>query len=479
MLWLALYLPNLPLQVFQRAAPETQPLAVAESGSGARRIVAANGAAQRRGVHADLGLASALALAPDLVVRPRNVRAEDDALKEIAAWALQFTPGVSLDPCACVLLEIAASLRLFGGAQALLQRIAEGSRALGYIIEIAAAPTPRAARWLARAGHAAFIDNPRDLPQALAPLPLDVLDAPAETVEMLFAVGALTLADCLRLPRAGLARRGAAPLTQAMDQAVGRLADPRPWFIAPDSYTARIELAVAAEHTEPLLFAARRLFTGLAAYLSARHAGIEHLTLHLEHEDADPTPVLITLGALSRDPARFMLLAREHLARLALSRPVAALAVEARQIHTLPGASGGLFGDQHHGAPAQQLLIERLRARLGFEAVSGLRAVAEHRPERAWQAADPGAKAQPPAPAAPRPLWLLAPPQRLEMRNTGPCWRGPLKLLSGPERIESGWWDDAEATRDYFVAEAPDHELLWIFRELTPPYDWYAQGIFS
>ena len=56
---------------------------------------------------------------------------------------------------------------------------------------------------------------------------------------------------------------------------------------------------------------------------------------------------------------------------------------------------------------------------------------------------------------------------------------GPLELLSGPERIESGWWDDAEALRDYFVAKASDSALVWVFRELTPPYDWYAQGIFA
>ena len=163
-MWLALYLPNLPLQVFQRAAPDTQPLAVAESRAAARRVVAANGAAQRCGVHAGLGVASALALAPELAVRPRNPRAEEEALQEIAAWALQFTPGVSLDAPACVLLEIAASLRLFGGMDALLQRIGQGSRELGYAVETAAAPTPRAARWLARAGHPVLIRDPESLP---------------------------------------------------------------------------------------------------------------------------------------------------------------------------------------------------------------------------------------------------------------------------------------------------------------------------
>ncbi|MGB0129730.1 MAG: DNA polymerase Y family protein [Rhodocyclaceae bacterium] len=479
MLWLALYLPNLPLQVFQRAAPDTQALAVAESRAGARRIVAANGAAQRCGVHAGLGVASALALVPELAVRPRNPRAESEALQEIAAWALQFTPGVSLDAPACVLLEIAASLRLFGGMEALLQRIGQGSRELGYTVETAAAPTPRAARWLARAGHPVLIRDPESLPSALAPLPLDMLDAEPATVEMLFSVGAVTVADCLQLPRAGLARRGAATLTQSLDQALGRQPDPRAWFVAPDAYAARIPFPASTEHAEALLFGARRLFAGLAAYLAAHHAGIERFRLHLEHEEGGPTPLTITLGGTSRDEARFNLLTREHLARLTLPCPVEALSLVATEIRPLPGTSGTLFGNDHQTAEAQQLLVERLRARLGFEAIGGLRPVADHRPERAWRAAEPGDRKPLPLPAQARPLWLLPHPQRLEMRNAQPCWHCPLELLSGPERIESGWWDDAEALRDYFVAKASDSALVWVFRELTPPYDWYAQGIFA
>ncbi len=452
---------------------------MADAVSRVRRIVAANAAAQRRGVHAGLGVASALALAPELAVRPRDERAEQHALQEIAAWALQFTPGVSLDAPACVLLEVDASLRLFGGAQALMQRIGQDCRDLGFAAEIAAAPTPRAARWLARSGRHVLIEQADDLQQVLAPLPLDVLDAPPETIEMLFSIGAVTLADCFRLPRAGLARRGAAPLTQALDQATGRLPDPRRWFVPPATYAARLELAVPSDSSETLLFAARRLFVGLAACLAARHAGIEHFVLRIEHEDAPPTPLAIRLGSASRDETRFMLLAREHLARLELGRPATALALEADEIHPQPGASASLFGDTRGAAEERQLLVQRLRARLGNEAVTGLRAAADHRPERAWQIAEPGTAGCLPDRLPPRPLWLLAHPQRLEVRDTQPCWHGPLQLLAGPERIEAGWWDDAEATRDYFIATAPGEEMLWIFRELAPPHDWYLHGRFA
>jgi protein ImuB len=386
---------------------------------------------------------------------------------------------VSLDAPACVLLEIEASLRLFGGLHSLMDRAATGCRALGYAPQIAAAPTPRAARWLAQAGIAARIERAQDLPQALGPLPVDVLDAPPQTLEMLFGIGALTLADCLRLPRAGLARRGAAALTLALDQALGRLPEPRPWFEPPARYAFRIELPVPAAHGEPLTFAARRLFAGLAAWLAARHAGVERYTLQLEHEAAPPTSLTVVLGEASRDARRFELLAREHLARLQLAQPATAVVLEADAIEALAGASGGLFGDARRADEEGRLLVERLRARLGPGTVSGLQPRAEHRPERAWQFVEPGSRALRLVLPGPRPVWLLAPPQPLAMQQDVPCWQGPLALLAGPERIESGWWDGGDVLRDYFVAAAPAAELLWVYRELTPPQAWYLHGLFG
>ena len=86
--------------------------------------MAANARALAAGIHPGLGLASALALAPDLVARPRDIRGEAALLVELACWAAQFTPQLALDAPDCVLLEVGASLRLFGGAGALLRCIA-------------------------------------------------------------------------------------------------------------------------------------------------------------------------------------------------------------------------------------------------------------------------------------------------------------------------------------------------------------------
>ncbi len=79
-------------------------------------------------------------------------------------------------------------------------------------------------------------------------------------------------------------------------------------------------------------------------------------------------------------------------------------------------------------------------------------------------------------------------PLELKLQRHQPVYGSPLKLLAGPERIESGWWDDAMIARDYFIAENKLGQLLWIYREYDPiekdknktdGKGWYLQGLFG
>ena len=78
-----------------------------------------------------------------------------------------------------------------------------------------------------------------------------------------------------------------------------------------------------------------------------------------------------------------------------------------------------------------------------------------------------------------RPLWLLHRPRPLAEIGERPHHEGPLELLAGPERIESGWWDGDDAARDYFVARACNESLVWIFRDRRGEGGWYLHGVFA
>jgi protein ImuB len=60
-----------------------------------------------------------------------------------------------------------------------------------------------------------------------------------------------------------------------------------------------------------------------------------------------------------------------------------------------------------------------------------------------------------------------------------PWLQGELCLRAGPERIESGWWDGQDITRDYFVAENLKGSRFWIFRERREKDSWFLHGIFA
>ena len=158
MLWLAIHLPALPLQVFTRGMQSPSPIAIVAPPPRAT-ILATTPAAEAAGIHCGQRSASALTLLPELQLKTRAPDREADALAEIATWAERFSPRISLSPPDAVLLEISSCLRLFGGAARIEQALRHGLAELGFDARSACAPTPLAARWFARAGIGADADG--------------------------------------------------------------------------------------------------------------------------------------------------------------------------------------------------------------------------------------------------------------------------------------------------------------------------------
>lgn len=424
-------------------------------------------------------VAAASALVPQLNHRPRDLGVETAALATIAIWATQFTPVISLEPPAGLLLEIEGSLKLLGGIDNVLQSIERGLQDMGYTTTMACASTATAAWLLARSGGSRVAVEAGALEPVIAALPVAVLDCDAATRTTFAAIGAKRIGDLLRLPRDGLARRCGPRLLDTLDRALGKLPEARRPFTPPERFDVKLELAAEVTHSEALLFAAKRQLTQLAGFLAARRAGIQRFTLALLHEVQSATVTEIGLIAPTRDVRHLIALTRERLAVLTLRAPVRALRLAAGDICTLAAENYSLFQDRLNAQGEWQQLVERLRARLGQDAVHGISARPDHRPEHAWYATQPGTRNMA-IEARPRPLWLLEQPQPLKAIASKPHYRDDaLALIAGPERIESGWWDGADARRDYFIAQTPACATLWIYREQREPFAWYLHGIFG
>jgi protein ImuB len=392
---------------------------------------------------------------------------ELEALAAVAAWACQFTPRVSLEPPQALLLEIEGSLRYFGGRWKLLARLRAGLGHLGFEARIGEAPAARAALWLARG------DGGRVEAQ-----PVAVIGLPAEAMTLLSSLGIKTVGGLMRLPREGVARRFGQALLDQIDQACGQLPDTRTFFAPPARFAARLELPAPVLQAGNALFAARRLLAQMEGFLAARQAGVRALRLALLHQALPATDIKIGLAAPGRSAEHFARLLRERLGALRLKAPVEAIRLEADEAEGMPGKNAELFDDPRGAGEAWLRLIERLQARLGSTAVHGLAIREDHRPEHAFcrvafEIGSPGPgrkkKGRQDAGECLRPLWLLEPPRRLA--------EGEFALLAGPERIESGWWDGAEAQRDYFIARTGQASLAWIYRERGAR--WFLHGYFA
>jgi len=487
-------LPGLPLDALADGEEAAgAPACVVEGEGSAQRVVAVNGAAARHGIQVGLGLNAALALWPGVRLHARQPAAEAALLERLARWATQFTPVVSLEPPRAVLAEVRGSLGLFGGASGLRERAFEGLRSRGLHAVTALAPTPRAALWLARAGLDTLVEAPGELPGLAARLPLGCLGWPQATLATLATLGLRTVADLVRLPRDGFARRFGPSLLAELDEAFGRRPQPRRRAVMPERFDDALELPAESGSVRLVEIALERLLGRLQAFLHARSAGIHGLAVALQHRGQPATRLRLGLARPSGEAGHLLALLHERLGRTPLPAPVVSLRLRSTVAVPLELRSGALPGTTEHRADpeAAARLLEHLRARLGREAVFSVRLAPEHRPERAWHVSEPSFPKKGTLPfsasekgsvpfLSARPLWMLAEPQALSERSGLPLAGGcVLTLVSGPERIETGWWDGQDVRRDYYVAAGTDGVRLWIYRERRRDGGWWLHGVFG
>ena len=411
------------------------------------------------------------------VASPPSAARSDDFWPTLACWAGRYTPRVNLGADA-LRLEIGASLRLFGGLPALLGQVRGDLVAMGVDAQLAVAATPLAALWLARAGDGAVCTDLEAMRAALAGVPVSVLQLSPPLARRVAGFGLRRIGELLALPRAGLGARLGKPLLLDLARALGELPDPQIDFVFPEHFEQELELPAPVAAAPVLLFAARRLVAALAGWLEVRNGTLRQLVLHIDHGHGARTELPLAFSVPVHQASRIERVLRQGLEALHLPAPALGLRLGASDVEPRQGASHVLFEGAGQGREALAELLDRLAARLGPEAVRGLACHADHRPERASVAAARRGQVLPLA-LPPRPLWLLDSPKALREVRGRPQYGGPLTLVAGPERIESGWWDGADARRDYFVAVDGKACWLWIFRESRAPGGWFLHGIFA
>lgn len=452
---------------------------------------------------------------------------EATAQRALGCIALGFTPRVALVDEA-VLMEVAGSLRLFGGLARLAQRMVqqanqffEQNKVLAHIGRAQGATSLIALgrlRYLRRQPGAAC--------RRVAELPMDTLTAARAHLGVLERVGCRTWDDLLRLPRDGVARRFGAPLLASLDRARGHAPDSYDWLLLPESFDEKLELDALVTHAPALMAGALRLLVHLQAWLLGRQSGLCALRLvwHLDkRRDVPPSGELVIRTAQPAQDLRHVArLIAEHLAHQRLPAPVHSLSLQSLETEKLvdsAAATSSLLMEARQQGDSALELIERLSARLGPAQVQAWRPRADHRPEQMqrWISAISAQAAIKSIAACARhervgrlndiqnealyPTWLLPEPLKLATLGDSPVYQGRLVRLAGPQRLEATGWlmagDGAgesergkpPAIRDYFIYRSLQAGLLWIYSERLPvaapqavhgqPHAWYLHGFFG
>jgi protein ImuB len=478
-------LPALPLQLLLNRHPDWRgrPVVVVAEEKAQGRILWANGAAWKYRIRPGMRYAAALSLAGDLrggVVPDAEIAAGVAALTERLH---RFSPHV--EPAAAepgvFWLDGAGLGLLHRSPFSWAERIRAALGRAGFHATVVAGFNRFAVHAVAKArqGTLVFAD-PRAERRMAERVPLERLEIVPDLRDALHQLGIRTVADLLRLPATGLLPRFGRPAYRLHRLAAGLLAEP----LQPVPERPPIREVVALEYPES---DAARLLTLIApplrvvlAALAARREALAALELCLRLEGAPPLTTGVTPAAPTRDPALLLELARLRLEGLSLAGGVVGIelgaAGTARELEQLSLFGEGSGRDLRAGARA----LARLRAEFG-EGVA-VRAVLRegHLPEArfAWEPLA-GLCLPRPAPEKPRTLVrrLFRKPLPLAGGTEGaprmPRGEAPA-ALRGPYTVSGGWWAGA-LHRDYYFAELPGGDLLWIYRDRKRGR-WFLQG---
>ncbi len=473
--------------------------------------------------------------ATTLITEPYEPAADRAALQSLALRCQTYSPLVAVeesDAPESLLLDITGCDVHFGGEESLSRRLWNELSAERYHTRIAIADTIGAAWAMAHFGVEAqrpvAVIPAGQHPGTLRPLPIAGLRLSARILETLEKLDLRIIGQVEKLPRSTLPSRFGKELLCRLDQAWGtihelvtpeRLHEPLSavWnFDDPVSSRSSLEL-VAQELLEQIL-----------AQLNPRQAGIRELRCDLRGTMDVLTLTLRLLQPTLDHKHLWDLLRLEwdrreasfHRAPQKAPRCVTAgvitVRLEVGEMAPLRVRQTTLF-DMEPGqkeAVAFQQFVERLSSRLGDQSVLRPQFAPDVQPEYAceypgwttgssrtstseldtgWQTAL--ARARPlRLLAAPEPLRVLTPlivadassvgADAVSIRHGLPqhLWWGnrQVKIVRawGPERIETGWWREADIRRDYYRIETDRGDHLWIFRCLETKR-WFVHGAYE
>ncbi|WP_100644115.1 Y-family DNA polymerase [Alteromonas facilis] len=450
-----------------RASDAKQPIAIYDALN--NQLCQLNQCASDYGLKQGQGLASASALCAELHIIEYDPKHEAQRLNDIAQQLYGVTADIALDKPNGLYLRADNMLKLYADLATYWQTIR--SLLSHYHYDYASAYSMSAAKVLAQSQYNCVNADKHQWQKALRQCKLEHSGLTDKQIHALKRVGIRSFDDLFAQPVSALAARFDGPMLRYLSELKGERFERLPLFRPKREFHAHSELLYEITLSERLLKPLGYLLKQMERYLFQRALVTFDITVALQLRDKQTQHWQLHSAQGENRCSAWLSIATVAIEKLTLEAPVQGLTLSATQLTSAVAANDDFFIHQPSALTPLQLLT-RLQARLGERSVYQLALRSDHRPEYASQRVYPCASGKTITPdlctpLLDRPSLLLTTPQPLSEKST---------ILSPPERIISGWWSNATCERDYFIAQNPQGQYLWVFRDQQN--HWFVHGYF-
>lgn len=490
-LWICLHFSELPLEIFTRSAigSAPAPIVVVEN----KKVCCLNQSAKETGAQIGNSMNTVYAISSKVRVFERDQDKESRTIRQLAHWAYQFTPRVSIHPPFSLLLDITGCLKLFKGLHQLKAKIIAGTESSGYAPVLSTGHTCLSALFLAKAAIHKDYEKKSCEKKFLEGMSIEFMEVEPWIIKSLYQTGIKNMETLVALPSDELSKRYGTSFVNYLQQLTGDVPSIREFISPRPRFFSEINFLDDISGITPLLFSAKRLISELCSFLTGRHFIISELGWQIKHRNHPPRTIHISLARAENNFEAFLTLTRLQLENISDISEIDSLCLAVKDFFPAGEVSQSLFkisepliSDKTSLNDQSSMLINQLNIKLGADACFGLSLANDYRPEQAWKpvrfASNEYWAPEVDERGNPRPTYLLKQPRRLRAVDSSPSLNGDFELVSGPERIEFGWWDNRNsinekpAPRDYYMAQHPSGSLYWIYQYQGR---WYLHGIFS
>ncbi|MFT6270130.1 MAG: protein ImuB [Alphaproteobacteria bacterium] len=498
-LWIYLHFPKLQLDLIEATelAPEstrglnerpssqtiqntthTLPRAIVDVSS--NTLCQLNNKALEQGLSLNMGLASASLTCSDLQLHEYSHEVESNHIVNIADHLYLVTSDIVLAAPSAIILRVQNMLALYGGLTPYWQVIKQVLTHQHVHFIAASSYSVQGAKVLALNHKSLISDDRKKIASNLDQCALSYTDIDPKDLQKLARIGVKTYVDMHALPVAELANRVSRFSMSIINELQGKQAARVTFYQPKARYHDYLELLYEISLTAKLLPVIGLSIDKLSEFLRLRNAHC--LSIDMRFFQRDHAPHTYTFASIRPiyKTNDWLDIIRLKLESVKFESPVYALSLSCEQYEVAEVANDDMFA-QKSTHLASLTLLSRLQSKLGHKGVNRLHFVGDFRPEHSTQAcaieahsanSGKGEKSYKNSHSlnsifADRPGLLLPAPEPLSLQ---------VQVIKGPERIQTGWWDDKPINRDYYIGQSQDGQQVWIFR--TPTQEWFLHGYF-